>query len=152
MQINTSLGWITTDFNRFVCGASKRIYLEEFLSFDLVCVPLSGPESFQRILLQQLQMDDQTNELYLKLICGTSYQSSIMLNIFWLLPSQNLKLKTFRFLNTAKNVEAELMGNEVKHEVLISQVTVFNLELCEQQLRALQTKVSLTGNMQESWR
>lgn len=32
-------------------------YLKEFLSLDLVCVLLSSSESFQRILLQQLQTE-----------------------------------------------------------------------------------------------
>lgn len=33
----------------------EGFYLEEFISFHLVCIPLSCSESFQRILLQQLQ-------------------------------------------------------------------------------------------------
>lgn len=37
----------------------KMIYLKEFLSFDLVCVSLSSSQSFQRILLQQLQINDR---------------------------------------------------------------------------------------------
>lgn len=33
----------------------SAFYLKEFVSFHLVCIPLSCSESFQRVLLQQLQ-------------------------------------------------------------------------------------------------
>lgn len=73
--------WILTNTQN-VCRASKRfrslvanpklyleyvllkkvIYLKEFLSFDLMCIPLSTSKPFQRILLQQL--DEGSREFF----------------------------------------------------------------------------------------
>lgn len=39
----------------FMNSMGEGFYLKELISFHLICVPLSRSESFQRILLQQLQ-------------------------------------------------------------------------------------------------
>lgn len=55
----------------------EGFYLKEFISFHLVCVPLSRSESFQRILLQQLQthvkfVDVSSNIPLVSLFCLNS--------------------------------------------------------------------------------
>lgn len=51
MEIHTNTAGVV-----FIYGSMREgFYLKELISFHLVCIPLSRSESFQRILLQQLQ-------------------------------------------------------------------------------------------------
>lgn len=66
----------------------KRFYLKEFLPFNLVGVLLSGPQSLQRILLQELHTD--TNTAAVGFFSGRGVQLG---QLGWFLPEAlNIKM------------------------------------------------------------